>query len=95
MLTRDQIDQLSPAERTALLRDLLQAVFGDASQPKICHALDITPVTLRRWLRQDAVPAWPLMLLDEWRQSHRTAEILDQLGELESQISALRAAASA
>lgn len=95
MLTRDQIDQLAPADRTALLRDLLQAVFGDASQPTICHALDITPVTLRRWMREDAVPAWPLMLLTEWKQSRRAAEILDQLGELESQISALRAAASA
>jgi len=71
MLTREDIDALTPEERTAAFLDLLREHHNieDDKLPKakdVCHTFDISAPTWRRWRSENEVPVWAIMLVQEW-----------------------------
>ncbi|MBT9385491.1 hypothetical protein KM176_16575 [Pseudooceanicola sp. CBS1P-1] len=81
MRTAQEIRSLDPEARGALLKDLAAEVFsGPALVSRLTEALDITRQSWARWLREpDKIPAWPILLLQEWAFRKRLSADLGRL----------------
>lgn len=68
MWTREELAALDAAGKTEALHQLLEAVYGTREPVRriVSEDLTITEQAFRRWLREDSVQTWALLLLREW-----------------------------
>jgi hypothetical protein len=72
MITRDELDTMSPSELLAEFDELCKMVFPDHSQESIGYELVSARSSVSRWRQKKTVPLWAILLLQEWslRGSH-------------------------
>ncbi len=81
MLTVDQVREMAPAERLELFDAMVEEVFtGAGVVGQVSDALDIARQSYSRWHREPAsLPAWPILLLQEWAWRKRLSVGLARL----------------
>lgn len=92
MITRDKLADMDAGARTKAFLDMVEIVYGTRKpkQADVAYDLDITPITWRKWIREDAVPVWAILLMTEWALRGQDArkellewtEITDKLSEI-------------
>lgn len=93
MPTISDFHNVSPLIRVALLEQYGESVYGTPRyKAKMARDLDISPATIRLWIRERSVPIWVLLLLWEWDpQNNRETVVLKQLGAVQKALAALTA----
>ncbi|WP_010137576.1 hypothetical protein [Oceanicola sp. S124] len=81
MQSTQEIRDLTPEERLKRLDELAEEVFGGTGLVgRVTEALDMTRQNWSRWHREPRmIPAWSILLLQEWALRKRLSADLGRL----------------